>query len=89
MLISLLKEPGQVAIVIEKLGLTQVSDEVGLRDAVTKVLNDSPTQVADYAKGKTKVRPFFVGQVMKATKGKANPQVVEKLLDELLPPSLS
>ncbi len=88
-LISLLKEPGQVASVIEKLGLAQLSDEAGLRDAVTKVLNDSPTQVADYAKGKTKVRPFFVGQVMKATKGKANPQVVEKLLDELLPPSLS
>jgi aspartyl-tRNA(Asn)/glutamyl-tRNA(Gln) amidotransferase subunit B len=84
-LISLLQSSGNVAAVIDSKGLAQVSDEAGLRDAISKVLQDSPSQVADYAAGKTKVRQFFVGQVMKATKGKANPQVVEKLLDELLP----
>jgi aspartyl-tRNA(Asn)/glutamyl-tRNA(Gln) amidotransferase subunit B len=84
-LIDLMEHPGQVTAVIEKKGLAQVSDEAGLRESILKVLNDSPSQVAEYASGKTKVRQFFVGQVMKASRGKANPQVVDKLLDELLP----
>ncbi len=83
---TLAKDRGVVKDVIESKGLAQVSDEAGLRNAISKVLADSPSQVADYGAGKTKVRQFFVGQVMKATKGKANPQVVDKLLDELLPP---
>jgi len=84
-LLSLLAEAGDVAAVIEKKGLSQMSDEGGLRAAIAQVLKDSPTQLDDYSKGKTKLRQFFVGQVMKATRGKANPQVVEKLLDEMLP----
>jgi aspartyl-tRNA(Asn)/glutamyl-tRNA(Gln) amidotransferase subunit B len=84
-LIALMEESGEVTSVIEKKGLAQVSDESGLRDAVSQVLKDSPSQLAEYGQGKTKLRQFFVGQVMKATRGKANPQVVEKLLDEILP----
>jgi aspartyl-tRNA(Asn)/glutamyl-tRNA(Gln) amidotransferase subunit B len=84
-LLSLLKQPGNVAQVIESKGLAQVSDEAGLRDVVSQVLQQSPGQVDEYRQGKIKVRQYFVGQVMKNTKGKANPQVVDKLLDELLP----
>jgi aspartyl-tRNA(Asn)/glutamyl-tRNA(Gln) amidotransferase subunit B len=85
-LVSLLKDKGDVASVIEAKGLVQMSDESGLRDAIAQVLKDSPSQLDEYGKGKIKLRQYFVGQVMKATKGKANPQVVDKLLDEMLPP---
>lgn len=85
-LMSLLQEGGEVGAVIEKKGLSQVNDESAIRAAIEKVLQDSPSQVEEYGKGKVKLRGFFVGQVMKAMRGKANPQVAERLLDELLPP---
>ncbi len=74
-----------VAAAIDKLGLAQVSDEGALRDQVAKILANSPSQIEEYKQGKTKVRQYFLGETMKAMKGKANPQVVNKLLDELLP----
>jgi aspartyl-tRNA(Asn)/glutamyl-tRNA(Gln) amidotransferase subunit B len=83
-LLTLMQEGGEVGAIIEKKGLAQVSDESGLRDAVLNVLQANPTQLADFRSGKTKIRQFFFGEVMKQTKGKANPAVVNKLLDELL-----
>ncbi len=71
------------AIVAEK-GLKQVSDESALIPIVEKVLADNPAQVEQYRGGKTKVIGFFVGQVMKATRGQANPAVVNRLLKERL-----
>ena len=58
--------------------------EGDLRKAVSEVLVANPSQVAEFHQGRTKVRQFFFGEIMKGTKGKANPQVVNKLLDELL-----
>ncbi|RMF14061.1 MAG: Asp-tRNA(Asn)/Glu-tRNA(Gln) amidotransferase GatCAB subunit B [Alphaproteobacteria bacterium] len=72
-----------IAIVEEK-GLTQVSDEGALAEIVEKVLAANPAQVEQYRGGKTKVIGFFVGQVMKETRGQANPAVVNKLLKERL-----
>jgi aspartyl-tRNA(Asn)/glutamyl-tRNA(Gln) amidotransferase subunit B len=70
-------------IVAEK-GLVQVSDEGALEKAIQEVLNANADQVAQYRQGKEKVFGFLVGQVMKATKGKANPQVVNELLKKML-----
>ena len=83
-LTELLTRKSEVAALIEKLGLTQMSDEGDLRKAVSAVLTANPGQVEEFRQGRTKVRQFFFGEVMKATKGKANPQVINKLLDELL-----
>jgi aspartyl-tRNA(Asn)/glutamyl-tRNA(Gln) amidotransferase subunit B len=70
-------------IVAEK-GLVQVSDEGALEKAIQEVLNANADQVEQYRQGKEKVFGFMVGQVMKTTKGKANPQVVNELLKKML-----
>ncbi|MBI9083754.1 MAG: Asp-tRNA(Asn)/Glu-tRNA(Gln) amidotransferase subunit GatB [Desulfobacterales bacterium] len=67
------------AIVKEK-GLVQVTDTGTIETEVDKVLAASPDQVAEYRSGKTKVFGFFVGQVMRATRGKANPKMVNDIL---------
>lgn len=84
LLLDLLKDGGDVAKLIESKGLAQVSDEGPIKAIVQEVLNNSPSQLADYKSGKTKLRQYFFGETMKALKGKANPQVINKLLDELL-----
>jgi aspartyl-tRNA(Asn)/glutamyl-tRNA(Gln) amidotransferase subunit B len=76
---------GEPAAVVEAQGYRQVSDTAVLEQLVREVLEKSPAQVEQYRQGKTKVRGFFVGQVMKETKGQANPAVVNQLLDQLLP----
>lgn len=70
-----------VAEYVKSKGLAQVSDEGELKSIIRKVLEDNPSQVAEFKGGKTKVRQFFVGAIMKATKGKANTEVVNRLLD--------
>ena len=71
------------AIVDEK-GLAQVSDEDALIAIVEQVIADNPDEVRRYREGKKGLFGWFVGQVMKATRGKANPAVVRKLLEERL-----
>lgn len=83
-LTDLLKDSGDVRRVIADKGLAQISDESGLRSVVDETIQKFPDQHKEYRDGKTKVRQFFFGELMKATKGKANPQVINKLLDELL-----
>jgi len=70
--------------IVEREGLTQVSDEGALAAAVEAVLAASPAQVAAYRGGKTAALGWFVGQVMKQTGGKANPQLVNELLRKAL-----
>jgi aspartyl-tRNA(Asn)/glutamyl-tRNA(Gln) amidotransferase subunit B len=72
------------AAVVRDRGLTQVSDESALEAAVDRVLAASPAEVARYRAGNAKLIGFFVGQVMKASKGKANPAVVNALLKRKL-----
>jgi len=69
---------------VRERGLTQVSDEGALGEAIEAVLAANPTQAASYRAGKTGVLGFLVGQVMKATQGKANPALVNRLLKERL-----
>ncbi len=75
---------GTVDEIIEARGLRQLSDSGALGDIIEKIILDNPHQVAQYRAGKNKVLGFFVGQVMKATQGKANPGRVNELLLELL-----
>lgn len=70
----------RAAQIIEKKGLMQISDESQLAGIVDEVLAAHPEVVEDYRKGKKKALGFLVGQVMKSTRGKANPQMVNKLL---------
>lgn len=74
----------EVAAYIKSKGLAQVSDAVALRSAIDNVLSGNARQLADYCAGKTKIRGFFFGEVMKALKGKANTDLVNEILDDRL-----
>jgi len=69
---------------VRQKGLSQISDSSALESAVEAVLAANPTEVAAYKGGKTKLMGFFVGQIMKATKGQANPGLVNELLRQKL-----
>jgi aspartyl-tRNA(Asn)/glutamyl-tRNA(Gln) amidotransferase subunit B len=75
---------GEPATVAERLGLVQVSDQGALATWVDEVLAASPAEVARYKTGETKLMGFFVGQVMKRSKGKADPKAVQPVLQERL-----
>jgi aspartyl-tRNA(Asn)/glutamyl-tRNA(Gln) amidotransferase subunit B len=75
------KEP---KVIVEEKGLVQISDEGALRQVVVEVIAANPQAVEDFKAGNEKALGFFVGQVMKQTKGKANPPLVNKLLMEEL-----
>ena len=70
--------------IVAREGLTQVADEAALAAVVDRVLAQNPRAVADYRGGKTAAAKALVGQVMKATGGKANPGIVNRLLEEKL-----
>jgi aspartyl-tRNA(Asn)/glutamyl-tRNA(Gln) amidotransferase subunit B len=70
--------------VIRAMGGGQVSDEAEIRKMVEQAVAANPKQLEQYRAGKTSLMGFFVGQVMKASGGRANPQVVNKLLKEAL-----
>ena len=71
---------GSAQEIVDLRGLTQISDSDALEKTVEEVLNQCPNQVAQYQAGQTKVLGFLVGQVMKMTEGKANPQKVNEIL---------
>ena len=75
---------GEADEVIEKRGLKQITDSGALEKVIDEVMAANPGQLADYRSGKDKLFAFFVGQVMKATKGKGNPQQVNDLLQKKL-----
>ncbi|MBP8980255.1 MAG: Asp-tRNA(Asn)/Glu-tRNA(Gln) amidotransferase subunit GatB [Syntrophobacterales bacterium] len=70
--------------IIEEKGLVQITDEGALIPVIEKILADNPSQLAQYREGKDKLFGFFVGQVMKATQGKANPRLINDLLKKML-----
>ncbi len=71
-------------VVVKRLGLSQISDEDALHEIVADVVAANPRQVQQYVDGKTSVLGWFVGQVMRASKGKANPKQARKLLQQTL-----
>ena len=70
--------------VVKEKGLVQVSDTGAIETIIADVIKANPAQHADYKGGKDKLFGFFVGQVMKASKGKANPEMVNELLKKKL-----
>jgi aspartyl-tRNA(Asn)/glutamyl-tRNA(Gln) amidotransferase subunit B len=70
------------AAIVEEKGWVQISDEGAIKAAVVDVLNENPKIVEELRSGRDKVLGFLVGQVMKATRGKANPQLVNQLIRE-------
>ena len=70
--------------IVEKKGLVQMSDEGAIKEIVQKVVDANPQSIVDYKAGKDRAIGFLVGQIMKETKGKANPQIVNKLLLEII-----
>ena len=77
------KEGGEPADIVEKRGLEQVTDTGAIEKAIDTVIAANPGKVAD-AKANPKALGWFVGQVMKSTGGKANPQAVNELLKKKL-----
>jgi len=75
------KDPGKIA---EEKGLLQVSDESALVPIIRRIFDENPKAVEELKAGKEKAMAFFVGQAMRASKGSANPQLVSKLVKELL-----
>ncbi len=71
-------------VIVREKGLVQISDEDALAAIVGEVIASNPKTVQDYRSGKEKALGFLVGQVMKATRGKANPEIVNRLLKEKL-----
>ncbi|RLC79580.1 MAG: Asp-tRNA(Asn)/Glu-tRNA(Gln) amidotransferase GatCAB subunit B [Chloroflexi bacterium] len=66
--------------IVEKRGLAQISDTASLEQIIAQVLDENPEQVGKYLDGKVQIAGWLMGQVMRATQGKANPQVVQELL---------
>ncbi len=80
----LLKKPKELIIELQERKAEEISDEDTLQEAVKSVISVNPQPVKDYKAGKAAALQFLIGQVMRKTKGKANPKVVEKLLGNLL-----
>jgi aspartyl-tRNA(Asn)/glutamyl-tRNA(Gln) amidotransferase subunit B len=70
--------------IVEERGLAQISDTAALEQVVAQVLEENPQQVSQYLGGRVQLLGWLIGQVMKATRGKANPQVVQELLQNEL-----
>lgn len=83
-LVELFENPRDPEDIIKEKGWIQISDEGAIKEVVLKILENNPQSIADYKGGKDKVLGFLVGQAMKETKGKANPQMLNKMfLEEL------
>src|SRR5699024_1408420 len=81
---ELVENGGDPEKIVKDKGLVQISDEGQLKEIISEVLDNNEQSVTDYKGGKGKALGFLVGQVMKATKGQANPPMVNKILKEEL-----
>ena len=83
-LVELFENPRDPEDIIKEKGWIQISDEGAIKEVVLKILENNPQSIVDYKGGKDKALGFLVGQAMKETKGKANPQMLNKMfLEEL------
>ena len=69
---------------VEEKGLAMISDSSRILPIIDELLNENPNEVQAFKNGKTKLLGFFVGQLMRRTKGKADPKLANKLLAEKL-----
>ncbi len=80
----LITEGGDYNTLINKLGMKQISDADSLLELVSKVIDENPESVIDFKAGKDRATKYLMGQIMKASRGQANPALVNKLLIEVL-----
>jgi len=83
-IIEMMKDGKKASQIVEEKGLSQISDESALKEIAQKVVDANSEQVEAYRGGKVQLLGFFVGQIMKETKGRANPKTVNDLLKEIL-----
>ena len=83
-LVDVLEKTDTITDIIKNLGIENISDNETLRKIVQQVIKDNPDTVQDYKSGHDRAMKFFMGQVMKQTKGKANPKIATDLLIEEL-----
>ena len=81
---ELFENPKDPEEIVKEKGWIQISDEGAIKEVVLKIIEENPQSVADYKAGKDKAVGFLVGQAMKETKGKANPQMLNKMFIEEL-----
>lgn len=81
---ELFENPKDPEEIVKEKGWIQISDEGAIKEVVTKIIEANPQSVADYKAGKDRALGFLVGQAMKETKGKANPQMLNKMFAEEL-----
>ena len=81
---ELFENPKDPEEIIKEKGWIQISDEGAIKEVVLKIIQENPGSVADFKAGKDKAVGFLVGQAMKETKGKANPQMLNKMFIEEL-----
>jgi len=81
---EMLKTKEHPKAIVEKKGLVQVTDSGAIERIIDEVLSNNPAQREQFRNGKTQVFGFFVGETMKATKGKANPKIVNEILKKKL-----
>ncbi|GAB3042946.1 Asp-tRNA(Asn)/Glu-tRNA(Gln) amidotransferase subunit GatB [Virgibacillus ainsalahensis] len=81
---ELVENGGDPEKIVKEKGLVQISDEGQLKEIISTVLDENEQSITDYKNGKGKAMGYLVGQVMKATKGQANPPMVNKILKEEL-----
>ncbi len=81
---ELFKNGGKPEEIVKAKNLAQVSDEGFIQETITKILNDNPKEVEQYLAGKETLLQWFMGQVARATKGKADPTVARNLLTAML-----
>jgi aspartyl-tRNA(Asn)/glutamyl-tRNA(Gln) amidotransferase subunit B len=80
----MMKENKDPEVIVEEKGMKQISDEATLVALINEVLDNNPKSIQDYANGKDHAIKYLVGQVMKATKGQANPRKTNELLSSML-----
>ena len=79
-LAEMFKTGGDPAQIVKEKNLAQVSDEGFILETVNKILNDNPKEVDEYNAGKDTLMQWFMGQIARATKGKADPNIAKELL---------
>jgi aspartyl-tRNA(Asn)/glutamyl-tRNA(Gln) amidotransferase subunit B len=84
LIVPLTEKGGSARKMVEDQGMSVISDEGALKDTVKKIIAANQSEVEKYKSGKPQLFGFFVGQIMKETKGRANPETVNKLLREEL-----
>jgi aspartyl-tRNA(Asn)/glutamyl-tRNA(Gln) amidotransferase subunit B len=82
--LKMIDEPTEPEEIVKREGMVQISDERELEIIIEKLLTENQSQVKEYLDGKEKVLGFFIGKIMKETKGKANPTILNRLLLKMI-----